>query len=96
MYGLIAARTDSGVSRPSGPGTTRGMTPESAAIPASHVLDRGSGMNEAVLANAGKSHLLLAVAPLPRIEQVYQAVYERILNEKVTTDPVTNHRAATR
>jgi len=40
------------------------------------------------LSNQGKVHLLLAVAPLPKLEQVYQVVFERILNEKVTTNPV--------
>jgi hypothetical protein len=38
--------------------------------------------------NQGKVHLLLAVAPLPRIDQVYQVVFENILNEKITTNPV--------
>jgi len=33
-------------------------------------------------------HLLLAVAPLPRLEQVYQVVFENILNERITTKPV--------
>ncbi len=40
------------------------------------------------LNGAGKVHLLLAVAPLARIEQVYQGVFEKILNEKVSTNPV--------
>lgn len=40
------------------------------------------------LNNQGKVHLLLAVAPLPRLDQVYQIVFERILNEKITTNPV--------
>jgi hypothetical protein len=40
------------------------------------------------LSNQGKVHLLLAVAPLPRLDQVYQVVFEKILNEKVTTNPV--------
>jgi hypothetical protein len=40
------------------------------------------------LNNQGKVHLLLAVAPLPRLEQVYQVVFEKILNEKITTNPV--------
>jgi hypothetical protein len=40
------------------------------------------------LNNQGKVHLLLAVAPLPRIEQVYQVVFEKVLNEKVSTNPV--------
>jgi hypothetical protein len=38
--------------------------------------------------NAGKVHVLLAVAPLPPIEQVYQAVFERLLNEQISTNPV--------
>jgi hypothetical protein len=40
------------------------------------------------LNNQGKVHLLLAVAPLPRLEQVYRAVFERILNERISTNPV--------
>jgi hypothetical protein len=36
----------------------------------------------------GKVHLLLATAPLARLEQVYKLVFERILNEKVSTAPV--------
>jgi hypothetical protein len=40
------------------------------------------------LNNAGKAHLLLTVAPLARIDQVYQSVFEKILNEKVSTNPV--------
>ena len=36
----------------------------------------------------GKVHLLLAVAPLSRIDQVYQVVFEKILNEKISTRPV--------
>ncbi len=38
--------------------------------------------------NQGKAHLLMAVAPLPRLEQIYQVVFENILNEKITTNPV--------
>jgi hypothetical protein len=40
------------------------------------------------LDNAGRVHLLLAAAPLPRIEQVYHLVFEKILNEKITSSPV--------
>ena len=40
------------------------------------------------LANEGKVHLLLAVAPLPRMDQVYRVVFENILNEQVTNRPV--------
>lgn len=44
--------------------------------------------NRVLLNNEGKVHLLLAVGALPRLEQVYQVVFERILNEKVSTNPV--------
>ena len=44
------------------------------------------------LNGAGKVHLLLAVAPLARIDQVYQGVFEKILNEKVSTLPVAAAR----
>jgi hypothetical protein len=40
------------------------------------------------LTNQGKVHLLLTVAPLPPLGQVYQTVFLRILNEKVSTEPV--------
>ena len=40
------------------------------------------------LTNQGKVHLLLAVAPLPPLGQVYQVVFLRILNEKISTEPV--------
>jgi hypothetical protein len=40
------------------------------------------------LNNPGRVHLLLATAPLPRLEQVYKLVFEKILNERVSTAPV--------
>jgi len=40
------------------------------------------------LNKAGRVHLLLATAPLPRLEQVYKLVFEKILNERVSTAPV--------
>ena len=40
------------------------------------------------LDNQGKVHMLLAGNPLPKIEQVYKYVFEKILNEKVSTLPV--------
>ena len=40
------------------------------------------------LNNAGKVHVLLAVMPLPPIEQVYQPVFERLLGEQISTNPV--------
>jgi hypothetical protein len=40
------------------------------------------------LSNPGKVHLMLAVGPTPRLSQVYRVVFERILNEKISTNPV--------
>jgi hypothetical protein len=36
----------------------------------------------------GRVHLLLAAFPLVKLDQAYRVVYERILNEQVTTAPV--------
>ena len=41
------------------------------------------------LNNQDKVHLLLTVNPLAKIEQIYQPVFEKILNEKISTKPVT-------
>lgn len=40
------------------------------------------------LTNRGKMHLLLAVGAMPRLDQFYQVVFERVLNEEITTRPV--------
>jgi hypothetical protein len=40
------------------------------------------------LDNQGKVHLLLAVAPLSQLEHIYRVVFEKILNEKISTNPV--------
>jgi len=40
------------------------------------------------LDNQGKVHLLLAAGPMAPLGQVYQVVFERVLNEKISTDPV--------
>lgn len=40
------------------------------------------------LTNEGKVHLLLTVAPMPRVQHVYRVVFERILNEQISTNPV--------
>jgi len=40
------------------------------------------------LNNQGKVHVLMAVGAMPRLEHVYQVLFERVLNEKVSTDPV--------
>jgi hypothetical protein len=44
------------------------------------------------LNNPGRIHLLLETAPLPRLEQVYKLIFEKILNEKVSTAPVVQVR----
>ena len=35
-----------------------------------------------------QAHLLLATYPMPRIDQVYALVFERILNQRLSTGPV--------
>jgi hypothetical protein len=40
------------------------------------------------LNNQGKVHLLLALGPATPLGQVYRIVFERILNEKISTGPV--------
>jgi hypothetical protein len=40
------------------------------------------------LTNQGKVHLLLAMVPLPRLGHVYKVVFEKILNERISTNPV--------
>jgi len=40
------------------------------------------------LDNVGKVNLLLATYPLPRLEQIYRFVFEKVLNEKLSTVPV--------
>jgi hypothetical protein len=40
------------------------------------------------LNNQGRVHLLLAAAPLVKVEQVYKLIFEKILGEKVSTSPV--------
>ncbi|MCI0640543.1 MAG: hypothetical protein L0Y72_07890 [Gemmataceae bacterium] len=37
-------------------------------------------------------HVLLSVAPLPPIERVYQNVFEKILSEQISTNPVSVRR----
>jgi hypothetical protein len=47
------------------------------------VLDRGRG-----LSNDARIHLLLSVYPLAPIGKVYRPIFERVLNEQVSTSPV--------
>jgi hypothetical protein len=49
------------------------------------VLNKNAQMG---LGTQGQVHLLLTVAPTPRLHEVYRTVFETILNEKVSTDPV--------
>jgi hypothetical protein len=59
---------------------------EARALGARPVLDRrGRGW---VLGNQGRVHMLLAAHALVKIEKVYGAIFEGILNEKITTKPV--------
>jgi len=44
------------------------------------------------LNNQGRVHLLLAAAPLVKVEQVYELVFEKILGEQVSTGPVVEAR----
>ncbi|HEY7309973.1 MAG TPA: hypothetical protein VH643_11490 [Gemmataceae bacterium] len=52
----------------------------------------GQKRRRPALNNPGRVHLLLATAPLPHLEQVYKLVFEKILNEKVSTAPVVQVR----
>lgn len=45
-------------------------------------------VQEMTLSNPGRVHYLLATTALPKLEQVYRFVFEKILKEKVSTDPV--------
>src|SRR5262249_51527495 len=40
------------------------------------------------LGSQGQVHLILAMKPLPPMRSVYEVVFEKILNERVSTDPV--------
>lgn len=42
----------------------------------------------------GKVHLLMTAAPLVKLERAYKVVFENILGEKVSTDPVEDSSVA--
>jgi hypothetical protein len=44
--------------------------------------------NHLPLNNQGKVHLLLGVGPMVPVGQVYRIVFERILGERISTEPV--------
>jgi len=46
------------------------------------------GGGHGALDNKGKTHAILAVYPMIRLEHVYKVVFEKVLNEKVSTAPV--------
>jgi len=46
------------------------------------------GNHHGALDNKAKVHAILAVYPLVKIEHVYKVVFEKILNEKISTAPV--------
>ena len=48
--------------------------------------------NRGRLSKEAQVHALLASTPLPRIEQIYGRVFERILGEKITSRPVVEIR----
>ena len=50
--------------------------------------DLARGKKHRQLGQQGQAHLLLATYPMPRIEQVYVLVFERILNQRLSTGPV--------
>jgi hypothetical protein len=41
-------------------------------------------------------HLILTASPLPRVEHIYRLVFEKILGEQVSTDPVAETAQAGR
>jgi hypothetical protein len=46
------------------------------------------------MSRQGQVHLLLSASPLPRVGQIYQAVFERLLGERISTRPVAVNTAA--
>jgi hypothetical protein len=48
------------------------------------------------LSKQGQVHALLTSAPLVRLEQAYQVVFERILGERISSNPVAVERPANR
>jgi hypothetical protein len=59
-----------------------------------HRLDLNGGGGRRNLANPGRVHLIMAAAPLARLDQVYRLVFEKVLGETVSTAPVDVRRIA--
>jgi hypothetical protein len=65
--------------------------PTSSANPSAGDLAALLGQLEARRLNRqGQVHLLLASAPLVRIDRIYALVFEKILNERISTNPVAS------
>jgi len=63
--------------------------PDFTAADVAEVLDRGRGLD-----NPGRIDLLLSTYPLAPIGKVYRPIFERLLNEPVSTSPVLEGAAA--
>ena len=50
--------------------------------------DTARGKKRGQIGQQGQAHLLLATYPMPRIGQIYVLVFERILNQRLSTGPV--------
>lgn len=50
--------------------------------------DMARGKKRGQLGQQGQAHLLLATYPMPQIGQIYVLVFERILNQRLSTGPV--------
>jgi hypothetical protein len=48
----------------------------------------GKGKGQRALSNQAHVHLLLAAAPLVKVEQVYKLIFEKVLGEQISTSPV--------
>jgi hypothetical protein len=67
------------------------VLPASSANPSARDLAALLGQHEVRRLNRqGQVHLLLASAPLVRIDQIYALVFEKILNERISTNPVAS------
>src|SRR5262249_51415352 len=58
------------------------------ALQAGSTASVGRVLERSRLNSQGQVHLLLSAFPLPRIEQVYPTVFEKILGERISTSPV--------
>jgi hypothetical protein len=64
------------------------VLPSSGSSPAMMTVLLGKMANQKALGKQAQVHILLTAAPLAKIEQIYKVVFENILGEKVSTNPV--------